>query len=84
MTGSSDIARGKECDATTMLLNLGRFERFGMRLEARDSLKSNNRVENKRHANARRALASYSAIGVTPPSPPLILSTWKQCDSVSG
>src|SRR5215469_18705692 len=43
-----------------------------MRIEARDSLKLNNRVENKRHTNARQPLASYSATGATiPPSPPV-------------
>jgi hypothetical protein len=37
-----------------------------------------------------KELASKASVGGTlpwvriPPSPPLILSTWKQCDSVSG
>ena len=48
-----------------------------MRIKARDSLKSNNRVENKRHTNARQPLASYSATGAT--IPPLSAIARKPC-----
>ena len=42
-----------------------------MRINTGDSLKSNKRVENKRHTHAQLPLASQSPTGATiPPSPP--------------